>query len=94
MVRGSVTRSDAAQQSANASLQSRVEYYMRVRNRADKRDRADSSGSSGEEGIPTGPEEKCRREEQGVWVFCTVLHKESSWLLNLCSRCSFGFALG
>lgn len=50
MVSREVTRYDAAQQAAIASLQSRVQYCKTLWYEGEKRGRASIRGSSGEEG--------------------------------------------
>lgn len=53
---------DGARQAALARFQSGVQYYKGLRYSAHWRDGGGSSRSSGEEGIPEGPERNCRRK--------------------------------
>lgn len=93
-VKKRMTRFDAAQQPATASLQSREEYYKRLCNRNDERDRAGSNGGVCGGGSLRERERNCKRKEYKGRVLYSAVLRKSFWTLNLLLICSFGIAVG
>lgn len=78
-----MTQLDVAQQAVTANFQSRAEYYVRQGSTGDKRNRADSSGSTDERGSPRECGKRCERKKRGMWVFFSAVYQESVQTLNM-----------
>lgn len=82
-----LTQYKAARQDAAASLQSRLEYFVMIVNRADKKIRSGSSGSSNGEGSPVDPNESVL--QKSIKCGYSVSHyAKSAFRLRMCAHAS------